>query len=161
METKCPHFNIQIVRRDQNLAPSFKSVIHQMLWSMDWSWPKMQGTLPTPRAGHAGVTIGENWYIVGGGDNKSLMIIENGRREYARAIYGENDVMSYLSWNRINFHYFMHQVRVLTIRSNNPKIPHTGAQLQLQICSSGRGWSKLQFGKQTYHTGVHFNSQIA
>jgi len=27
--------------------------------------------LPTPRAGHAGVSIGENWYIVGGGDNKS------------------------------------------------------------------------------------------
>jgi hypothetical protein len=37
-------------------------------------------------------------------------------------------------------------------RSNNPKIPHTSAQLQLQIRSSGRGWSKLQFGKQTYHT---------
>jgi hypothetical protein len=25
----------------------------------------------TPRAGHSGVTIGENWYIVGGGDNKN------------------------------------------------------------------------------------------
>lgn len=41
------------------------------LQSMEWSRPKMQGTLPTPRAGHAGVSIGENWYIVGGGDNKS------------------------------------------------------------------------------------------
>jgi hypothetical protein len=36
--------------------------------------------MPTPRAGHAGVTIGENWYIVGGGDNKSLMIVENAAR---------------------------------------------------------------------------------
>uniref|UniRef100_A0A0D6R7M9 ACB domain-containing protein n=1 Tax=Araucaria cunninghamii TaxID=56994 RepID=A0A0D6R7M9_ARACU len=41
------------------------------LQTMEWSQPKMQGTLPTPRAGHAGVTLGENWYIVGGGDNKS------------------------------------------------------------------------------------------
>eukprot|EP01018_Ginkgo_biloba_P017861 Gb_28900 [translate_table: standard] len=41
------------------------------LQTMEWSQPKLQGTLPTPRAGHAGVTIGENWYIVGGGDNKS------------------------------------------------------------------------------------------
>lgn len=41
------------------------------LQTMEWSQPKMQGSLPTPRAGHAGVTIGENWYIVGGGDNKS------------------------------------------------------------------------------------------
>ena len=57
----------------------------------------MQGTFPTPRAGHAGVTIGENWYIVGGGDNKSLMIVENGRGEYEKAIYGENVVMKYLS----------------------------------------------------------------
>ncbi|CAK7340669.1 unnamed protein product [Dovyalis caffra] len=29
------------------------------------------GEIPTPRAGHAGVTVGENWFIVGGGDNKS------------------------------------------------------------------------------------------
>jgi hypothetical protein len=50
------------------------------LQSMEWSRPKMQGTFPTPRAGHAGVTIGENWYIVGGGDNKSLMIVENAAR---------------------------------------------------------------------------------
>ncbi|KAH9328495.1 hypothetical protein KI387_000603, partial [Taxus chinensis] len=41
------------------------------LQTMEWSQPKMQGTLPAPRAGHAGVTVGENWYIVGGGDNKS------------------------------------------------------------------------------------------
>ena len=40
------------------------------LQSMEWSRPKMQGSLHSPRAGHAGVTIGENWYIVSGGDNK-------------------------------------------------------------------------------------------
>jgi hypothetical protein len=28
-----------------------------------------------------------------------------------------------------------------------PKIPHTGAQLQPQIRLSGKGWSKIQFGK--------------
>ena len=66
----------------------------------------MQGTFPTPQVGHAGVTIGENWYIVGGGDNKSLMIVENGRGEYAKAIYGENVVMTYLSWNIINVSLF-------------------------------------------------------
>jgi hypothetical protein len=38
---------------------------------MEWSRPKQQGLTPSPRAGHAGATIGENWYIVGGGNNKS------------------------------------------------------------------------------------------
>ncbi|XP_021742539.1 acyl-CoA-binding domain-containing protein 4-like [Chenopodium quinoa] len=41
------------------------------LQAMEWSRPTQQGDIPTPRAGHAGVTIGENWFIVGGGDNKS------------------------------------------------------------------------------------------
>ncbi|XP_010493996.1 PREDICTED: acyl-CoA-binding domain-containing protein 5 isoform X2 [Camelina sativa] len=41
------------------------------LQTMEWSKHTQQGEAPTPRAGHAGVTIGENWYIVGGGDNKS------------------------------------------------------------------------------------------
>lgn len=40
---------------------------------MEWSRHAQQGEAPTPRAGHAGVTIGENWFIVGGGDNKSGM----------------------------------------------------------------------------------------
>lgn len=40
---------------------------------MEWSRPSQQGDIPTPRAGHAGVTVGENWFIVGGGDNKSGM----------------------------------------------------------------------------------------
>jgi hypothetical protein len=38
---------------------------------MEWSRPKQQGDIPRPRAGHAGVTVGENWFIVGGGDNTS------------------------------------------------------------------------------------------
>jgi N-acetylneuraminic acid mutarotase len=41
------------------------------LQTMEWSRPTQQGEIPTPRAGHAGVTVGENWFIVGGGDNKS------------------------------------------------------------------------------------------
>lgn len=38
---------------------------------MQWSQPQIQGDLVTPRAGHAGTAIDENWYMVGGGDNKS------------------------------------------------------------------------------------------
>lgn len=41
------------------------------LQTMEWSRPTQQGEVPSPRAGHAGVTVGENWFIVGGGDNKS------------------------------------------------------------------------------------------
>ncbi|VVA26883.1 PREDICTED: acyl-CoA-binding [Prunus dulcis] len=41
------------------------------LQTMEWSQPQVQGELVTPRAGHAGITIDENWYIVGGGDNKN------------------------------------------------------------------------------------------
>ncbi|PKA54912.1 Acyl-CoA-binding domain-containing protein 4 [Apostasia shenzhenica] len=40
------------------------------LQTMEWSRPKQQGVTPGPRAGHAGITVGENWFIVGGGDNK-------------------------------------------------------------------------------------------
>jgi hypothetical protein len=38
---------------------------------MEWSRPKQQGLTPSSRAGHAGATVGENWYIVGGGNNKN------------------------------------------------------------------------------------------
>uniref|UniRef100_A0A2P2M8A0 Uncharacterized protein MANES_09G169100 n=1 Tax=Rhizophora mucronata TaxID=61149 RepID=A0A2P2M8A0_RHIMU len=38
---------------------------------MEWTRPTQQGKIPTARAGHAGATVGENWFIVGGGDNKS------------------------------------------------------------------------------------------
>ncbi|KFK26496.1 hypothetical protein AALP_AA8G256900 [Arabis alpina] len=41
------------------------------LQTEEWSRHTQQGDAPTPRAGHAGVTVGENWFIVGGGDNKS------------------------------------------------------------------------------------------
>lgn len=38
---------------------------------MEWSRPETQGAYVTPRGGHAGTTVDENWYIVGGGDNQS------------------------------------------------------------------------------------------
>lgn len=38
---------------------------------MEWSQPELLGEVVSARAGQAGATIGENWYIVGGGDNKS------------------------------------------------------------------------------------------
>ncbi|KAG8363835.1 hypothetical protein BUALT_Bualt19G0063500 [Buddleja alternifolia] len=41
------------------------------LQTMEWSRPTQKGEIPSPRAGHAGATVGENWFIVGGGDNKS------------------------------------------------------------------------------------------
>ncbi|GAA0155699.1 hypothetical protein LIER_13371 [Lithospermum erythrorhizon] len=41
------------------------------LQTMEWSRPQIQGDVVKPRAGHAGATIDENWYMVGGGDNKS------------------------------------------------------------------------------------------
>ncbi|EFJ14275.1 hypothetical protein SELMODRAFT_20979, partial [Selaginella moellendorffii] len=40
------------------------------LKTMEWSRKETEYT-PTPRAGHAGATVGDLWYIVGGGDNKS------------------------------------------------------------------------------------------
>ncbi|KAL3693329.1 hypothetical protein R1sor_006980 [Riccia sorocarpa] len=40
-------------------------------FKMEWSRPQQQGSIPSARAGHAGVTIGDSWYIVGGGDNKT------------------------------------------------------------------------------------------
>ncbi|KAJ4969081.1 hypothetical protein NE237_015782 [Protea cynaroides] len=41
------------------------------LQTMEWSRPTQQGDIPSPRAGHAGVPVGENWFIAGGGNNKS------------------------------------------------------------------------------------------
>ncbi|XP_010558261.1 PREDICTED: acyl-CoA-binding domain-containing protein 4 isoform X2 [Tarenaya hassleriana] len=41
------------------------------LQTMEWSQPHVQGDTVTPRAGHAGTTIDDNWYIVGGGDNSN------------------------------------------------------------------------------------------
>ncbi|KAL8090335.1 hypothetical protein AgCh_039707 [Apium graveolens] len=41
------------------------------LETMEWSQPEVQGEIVAPRAGHAGVTVDDKWYIVGGGDNRS------------------------------------------------------------------------------------------
>ncbi|KAK3155697.1 hypothetical protein QOZ80_2BG0206440 [Eleusine coracana subsp. coracana] len=41
------------------------------LQTMEWSRPDTQGAHISPRSGHAGTMIDENWYIVGGGDNAS------------------------------------------------------------------------------------------
>ncbi|KAF3434112.1 hypothetical protein FNV43_RR25215 [Rhamnella rubrinervis] len=50
---------------------SFFNDLHVLdLQSMEWSQPQVQGDIVTPRAGHAGITIDEDWYIVGGGDNR-------------------------------------------------------------------------------------------
>ncbi|XP_071930249.1 acyl-CoA-binding domain-containing protein 6-like isoform X3 [Coffea arabica] len=50
----------------------FFSDLHVLdLETMQWSQPQIHGDLMRPRAGHAGVTLDENWYIVGGGDNRS------------------------------------------------------------------------------------------
>lgn len=38
---------------------------------MEWSQPEIRGDSVGVRAGHASVCIYGNWYIVGGGDNKS------------------------------------------------------------------------------------------
>ncbi|KAG0568578.1 hypothetical protein M758_6G027400 [Ceratodon purpureus] len=39
------------------------------LENMEWSAVETQGIVPRPRAGHAGVTVGDSWFIIGGGDN--------------------------------------------------------------------------------------------
>nr|XP_043631947.1 acyl-CoA-binding domain-containing protein 4-like [Erigeron canadensis] len=41
------------------------------LETLEWSQPQIPDDLVSPRAGHAGVTIDEKWFIVGGGDNKN------------------------------------------------------------------------------------------
>ncbi|KAI3809226.1 hypothetical protein L1987_25196 [Smallanthus sonchifolius] len=41
------------------------------LETLEWSQPQIQGDVVSPRAGHAGVSIDEKWFIVGGGDNRS------------------------------------------------------------------------------------------
>lgn len=39
------------------------------LETMEWALVPTKGIVPRPRAGHAGATHGDNWYVVGGGDN--------------------------------------------------------------------------------------------
>ncbi|KAL4575254.1 hypothetical protein LXL04_022096 [Taraxacum kok-saghyz] len=51
---------------------TFFSDLHVLdLETLEWSQPQIQGNIVSPRAGHAGVSIDEKWFIVGGGDNKS------------------------------------------------------------------------------------------
>lgn len=57
---------------------------------MEWSRPIQQGQIPSSRAGHAGVRVGENWFIVGGGDNKSGMVMN-------RTIY-QSEIFFNLFW---------------------------------------------------------------
>ncbi|EPS63465.1 hypothetical protein M569_11319, partial [Genlisea aurea] len=50
----------------------FFNDIHLLdLETMEWSLPQTQSNVVSPRAGHASVAIRGNWYIVGGGDNRS------------------------------------------------------------------------------------------
>ncbi|KAI3705227.1 hypothetical protein L1987_75461 [Smallanthus sonchifolius] len=50
----------------------FFSDLHVLdLETLEWSQPQIQGDVVSPRAGHAGVSIDEKWFIVGGGDNRS------------------------------------------------------------------------------------------
>lgn len=39
----------------------------------EWSQPQVQGDLVTARAGHAGIAVDDDWFIVGGGDNRNGM----------------------------------------------------------------------------------------
>nr|GEW18413.1 acyl-CoA-binding domain-containing protein 4 [Tanacetum cinerariifolium] len=41
------------------------------LGTLEWSQPEIQGSSVSPRAGHAGVSVEEKLFMVGGGDNKS------------------------------------------------------------------------------------------
>ncbi|KAM7478768.1 hypothetical protein LguiA_026981 [Lonicera macranthoides] len=41
------------------------------LQTLEWSRPTQKGEMPSPRACHAGITIGQNWFIAGGGDKRS------------------------------------------------------------------------------------------
>ncbi|CAI9296169.1 unnamed protein product [Lactuca saligna] len=51
---------------------TFFSDLHVLdLETLEWSQPQIQGNIVSPRAGHAGISIDEKWFIVGGGDNKT------------------------------------------------------------------------------------------
>lgn len=47
------------------------------VWCLDldtkrWTQPEISaGSAPAPRAGHASALVGDDWYILGGGDNKA------------------------------------------------------------------------------------------
>ncbi|GAB2223605.1 hypothetical protein Droror1_Dr00017746 [Drosera rotundifolia] len=41
------------------------------LQTLEWSQPENREDLATPRAGHSGAVISDEWFLVGGGDNKT------------------------------------------------------------------------------------------
>ncbi|KAJ6384523.1 hypothetical protein OIU78_027765 [Salix suchowensis] len=71
------------------------------LQTMEWTRPTQQGEIPTPRAGHAGVTVGENWFIVGGGDNKSgrVPLASEGLSLVLSSYNGEDVLVSFGGYN--------------------------------------------------------------
>lgn len=90
------------------------------LQTMEWSQPSQQGILPTPRSGHAGVTIGENWFIVGGGNNEdgvSETLVLN---------------MSTLVWS--------------VVITSQGRVPIASEGLSLVICSLGEEDVLVSFG---------------
>ena len=50
---------------------TFASNFFSLGLQLEWSQPQIQGSSVSPRAGHAGVSVDEKLFIVGGGDNKS------------------------------------------------------------------------------------------
>ncbi|KAL6573472.1 hypothetical protein OROHE_001931 [Orobanche hederae] len=67
---------IKLIENDMRFLGIGESMaMERQIWreriGMEWSQPQMQGDLVTARAGHAGVAVEGNWFIVGGGDNKS------------------------------------------------------------------------------------------
>lgn len=60
--------------KDESMISVLKCIFADLL-QRKWSIPKQVGITPNPRAGHAGVRIGEYWFIVGGGNNNDGMLI--------------------------------------------------------------------------------------
>jgi hypothetical protein len=73
------------------------------------------------------------------------MIVENGCREYAKAIYGENVVMTYLSWNIINVSLFHASSPGIGYQIKQPENPSYKARNYssrfIQVAKDGRNSS--------------------
>ncbi|GJM95497.1 hypothetical protein PR202_ga12239 [Eleusine coracana subsp. coracana] len=63
--------------------------------TMEWSRPRQQGITPEPRAGHAGVTVGEYWFITGGGNNKKEASLPQGSSLVQHTLNGEEFLVSF------------------------------------------------------------------
>lgn len=64
----CLHFTFS------NKTELFLYFITFIFLQMEWSIPTQKGEVPSPRAVHAGATIGESWFIAGG-DNEIGMFL--------------------------------------------------------------------------------------